>query len=142
MILLLAIIVVILSFRYIFEEFIWLITMHFISSIFLLVVESWNTQHHGQNIHPTEKFNSINLFKILCVVTWSQLFLTSMFMEAVRGQNPYRDATLWHFNSTFGSPTVPVLFTLRIENQFKFSPIHEISLHIFNFRNKPAQLDF
>ena len=30
------------------------------SSTFLLVVESWNGQHHGQTIHPTEKFNSIN----------------------------------------------------------------------------------
>ena len=56
-----------------------------ISSIFLLVVESWNRQHHGQTIHPTEKFNSINLYKIICVVTWPQLFLTSMGMDAVRG---------------------------------------------------------
>ena len=64
-----------------------------ISSIFLLVVESWNRQHHGQ----TEKFNSMNLFKILCVVTWAQLFLTSMVLEAVRGQKRYRERTLWHF---------------------------------------------
>ena len=42
-----------------------------ISSIFLLVVESWNRQHHGQTIHPTEKLNSMNLFKILFVVTWA-----------------------------------------------------------------------
>ena len=49
------------------------------------IVESWNRQHHGQTIHLSEKFNSINLFKILCVVTWAQLFLTSMVMEAVRG---------------------------------------------------------
>ena len=38
-----------------------------ISSIFLLVVKSWNRQHHGQTIHPTEKLISMNLFKILCV---------------------------------------------------------------------------
>ena len=56
-----------------------------ISSIFLLVVKSWNRQLHGQTIHPTEKFNSINLYKIICVVTWAQLFLTSMVMDAVRG---------------------------------------------------------
>ena len=37
----------------------------------LLIVESWNRQHHGQNIHPTEKSISVNLFKILCVVTWA-----------------------------------------------------------------------
>ena len=24
-------------------------------------------------------------------------------MEAVRGQTPYKDRTLWHFNSTFDS---------------------------------------
>ena len=28
-----------------------------------------NRQHHGQTIHPTEKLISMNLFKILCVVT-------------------------------------------------------------------------
>ena len=32
---------------------------------------SWNRQHHGQTIHPTEKLISMNLFKILCVVTWA-----------------------------------------------------------------------
>ena len=33
-----------------------------ISSIFLLVVESWNRQHHGPTIYPTEKLNSMNFF--------------------------------------------------------------------------------
>ena len=50
-------------------------------------------------IDPTDKFTSMNLYKILCVVTSTWLFLTSM--EAVRGQTPYRDCTLWHFNSMF-----------------------------------------
>ena len=45
-----------------------------ISSIFLLVVKSWNWQHHGQTIHPTENLISMNLFKILCVATWAWLF--------------------------------------------------------------------
>ena len=31
----------------------------------------WNRQHYGQTIHPTEKLISMNLFKILCVVTWA-----------------------------------------------------------------------
>ena len=31
--------------------------------------QSWNRQHHGQTIHPTEKWISMNLFKILWVVT-------------------------------------------------------------------------
>ena len=42
-----------------------------ISSIFLLVVESWNRQHQGQTLNSTEKLISMNLFKILCVVTWA-----------------------------------------------------------------------
>ena len=33
--------------------------------------QSWNSQHHGQTIHPTEKLISMNLVKILCVVTWA-----------------------------------------------------------------------
>ena len=32
---------------------------------------SWNRQHHSQNIHPTESFISMTLFKILCLVTWA-----------------------------------------------------------------------
>ena len=28
-------------------------------------------QHHGQTIYPTEKFTSMNLFKILLIVTWA-----------------------------------------------------------------------
>ena len=30
-----------------------------------------NRQHHGQTIYPTEKFTSMNLFKILWIVTWT-----------------------------------------------------------------------
>ena len=30
--------------------------------------QSWNRRYHGKTIHPTEKFISIYLFKILCVV--------------------------------------------------------------------------
>jgi hypothetical protein len=36
-----------------------------------MVVESRNLQHHNQTIDPTDKFTSINLFKILWVVTWA-----------------------------------------------------------------------
>ena len=41
---------------------------------------SWNRQHYGQIINPTEELISVNLFKILCVVTW-------LLMESVRRQN-------------------------------------------------------
>ena len=49
----------------------------------------WNRQHHGQTIHPTIFFISMNLFKILWVVIWAWSFLTSEVMEAVRGQKHY-----------------------------------------------------
>ena len=80
---------------------------HIISFKYLINIftgsQSWNRQHHGQAIHPspTEKLISMNLFKILCVVAW--LILTSVVMEAVRGQKCYSKRTLWHFNSTFRS---------------------------------------
>ena len=48
----------------------------------------WNSLHHGQTIHPIENFIARILFKIPFIVTWSQLFLTSEVMEAVRGQKP------------------------------------------------------
>ena len=85
---------------YVYDRGNWLMSQLLISSIFLLVVESWNRQHHGQTIHPTEKLILMNVFKILCAVTWlAWLFLTSMVMEAVRGQKRYSECTLWHFNS-------------------------------------------
>ena len=62
--------------------------------------QSWNRRLHGQTIQPNRKLMSMNLFKILCVETWAWLFLTSMVMKAVRGQNVIVSA---HFNSTFGS---------------------------------------
>jgi len=43
-------------------------------------------QHHGKSINPTEKFPSINLFRILCIVIWAESFLTSEYVETVRGQ--------------------------------------------------------
>ena len=51
-----------------------------------MVVKVWNRQHHSQTIHATEKFTSMNLFKILCIVTWAWTFLTTKVMEALRGQ--------------------------------------------------------
>ena len=66
-----------------------------------MVVKSWKKQHHGRTIYPTEKFTWMNLFKILWVVKWAWLFLTSM--EAVRCQTAYSNCTLWHFNLTFSS---------------------------------------
>ena len=57
-----------------------------------MVVECWIRQHHGQTIHPIENLIPLNLFTILCVVTWAWLFLTSKVMEAVRGQKQPSEA--------------------------------------------------
>ena len=64
----------------------WFYPNSSISSIFLLVVKGWNRQHHNQTIHSTEMFTAMNLFKILCIVTWAWSFLTLEVMKAVRGQ--------------------------------------------------------
>ena len=37
-------------------------------------------------MHPTIFFVSMNLLQMSCMMTWAQSFLTSEFMEAVRGQ--------------------------------------------------------
>ena len=64
--------------------------------IVLLVVQV--RQHHGQTIYPTEKSISMNLFKILCIVTWAYLFVNSMVVEAVRGQ---KNIARTHFSRGF-----------------------------------------
>ena len=70
-----------------------------ISSIFLLVCSRFrNRQHHGQTVHPKEKQISMNLFKIVCVVTWAQLFLTYIngcMVQLWRLLEGYRERT-WH----------------------------------------------
>ena len=84
------------TFNYVKTTLTWSLTS--ISSLRYLInkrhgIVSWKRQHHGQSIHPTEKFTSMNLYKILWIVKWAWLFLT--FMEAVRGQTQYSDCTLW-----------------------------------------------
>ena len=79
---------------------------YFISST-ITGSQSWNRRHNGQTIHPIEKLISMNLFKILCVVTWTWLFLSSMVMEAVRDQKRYSERLV--------HPTVPVILTKIIK---------------------------
>ena len=59
-----------------------------------MVVERCNRQFGRETVHPTKKFTSINLLQMSCVMIQAYLFLTSI--EAVRGQTPYSDRTLWH----------------------------------------------
>ena len=118
-----------------------------ILSIFLRVVKSWNRQYQSQTIHTTEKFNSMNLFKILCVVTWAQSFLTSMLMEAATGQKRYRECTLWPFNSTFGpfhsgSSGYQKRIKRHLNVHQEIRSVIAFSLHISNSRTKPGGLDF
>ena len=104
---------------------------NYILSIFLLVV------HLGQTINPTENLILMNLFKILCVVTWAWLFLTFKVMKPVRGKKYY---ILVH-TMAHNSPNASVLFT-------KYSPRNDIiywfqpvfSLHISNSKTKPECL--
>ena len=78
----------------------------------------WNRQHHSQTIHPAENFISINLFNKFCVVIWECLYLTSMVMEAVRGQTHYSEHTLWHSNSMFGSSYSAISWILEPKSWF------------------------
>ena len=84
-----------LNFKYIFFFFL-IFASKIGNSVFFTDSQSWNRQHHWQTIHRTEKWISMNLLKILCVVTWAWFFLTSMVMEAVRDQKSYRECKLWH----------------------------------------------
>ena len=51
-----------------------------------MVVESCYRQFGRKTIHPTQKFTSMNLLQMSCVITQAKLFLTSEVMEAVGGQ--------------------------------------------------------
>ena len=51
-----------------------------------MVVKLWNRQFGCETIHPTQKFISMNLLQMSCVITCALSFLTSEVVEAVRGQ--------------------------------------------------------
>ena len=72
-----------------------------------------NRQHHGQTIHPTENYISMNLFKILCVVTWAWLFLTSEVLEAVRGQKHHISTHTLAFGSSLSASSAYQRFTKK-----------------------------
>ena len=98
-----------------------------------MVVESWNWQYHCQTIHPTEKFTSMNLYKIIGVVTWAWLFLTSM-------EAKHHTATA-HFGTItqcLVHPTVPVLPTKRNK---KYLNVHQLT-NMISFSFQPPYLKF
>ena len=81
-----------------------------------MVVESWNRQHYDQTIYPTEKFNSMNLFKILWVVAWAWSFLTSEVMEAVRGQKKPLEAKKGLESKDFWGHQYQLLYSSNLTN--------------------------
>ena len=62
-----------------------------------------------QTIHPTQKFTSMNLLQMSCVITWAWSFLISEFVEAVRGQKHH--ITTQTLAQRSDHPTAPVLLT-------------------------------
>ena len=117
-------------------------TTLFILLIRDMLVECWNRQHHGQTIHPTEKFISMDLFQILCVVIWAQLFLTSMVVEAIRGRKHHIWARtlvlklniLFIPQRQFCLPKIHQEMTLCYDSQPTFS------LHILMIEPSPQDL--
>ena len=76
---------------------------------YIINVQSWNSQHHGQTIHPAVNFILLILFKIPGIVTWSYIIIfTFMAMERVKAKNDIGSAHFGTFNSMFGS-TAPYL---------------------------------
>ena len=58
-----------------------------------MVVECWNRRFGCEIIHPTQKFTSMNLLQMSCmIIKWTWSFLTSDLMKAVRGQKHTSEA--------------------------------------------------
>ena len=74
-----------------------------------MVVERWNRRFGFETIHPTQKFTSITLLQMPCMITWAWSFLTSEVVEAARGA---RHHILTHtLTQRSVHPTAPVLLT-------------------------------
>ena len=67
-----------------------------------MVVQRWNRQFGCETIHPTQKFTSMNLFKMPCLITQSWSFLISEVVEAVRGQKHHILHTIASMPSLLG----------------------------------------
>ena len=77
-------------------------------SVFILlirdmVVERWNRRFGCETIHPTQKFTSMNLLQMPCVITWAWSFLTSEVVETVRGQKHHISTHTLAFDSMFSA---------------------------------------
>ena len=55
-------------------------------------VQSWNRRFGCETIHSKQKFISMNLFQMSCVITSAWSYLSSEVVEAVRGQKHHISA--------------------------------------------------
>ena len=87
-----------------------------------LINGSWRWKSHllGQTVNPAVNFILLNLFKIPLIVTLAWIFLTSMVMEAVRGQKDYSKRTILHSNSMFGSSHSTISWFIVLYNVRKY----------------------
>ena len=76
-----------------------------------------------------------------CVVAWTLWFLTSMVVEAVRGQKHYGKLTLWHFHSMFGSSLTTISQILEPRLKVLISSIYYNSNKNGNKQTKNKQID-
>jgi hypothetical protein len=95
-------------------------TVHIFLLIRDMVVKDWNRQFGCETIHPTQRFPSMNLLQMPCVITWAWAFLISEVVEVVRGQNIISRRTFWQLIQHSVHSTVPVLLTKDSRNEISY----------------------
>ena len=94
----------------------------------------WNSQHHAQTIHSTEKFISINLLQMFCVITWDQ--------KKQPPSSEKNEAIFQFYISKLQGQGKPYNHTQSHKvNYFDFCFVLKC-FHISKSRTKPEGLDF
>ena len=103
-----------------------------------------NRQYHSQTIHSTENFTSMNLFKILWVITRALLFFPRLW-RLLKAKKHYISVhtlalklSIWFLPQCSSSSAYQRLTKNEISHNFQLP----FSLHISNSITKPAGLDF
>ena len=96
-----------------FIDFLFIFYLFWLAFLINIFTGSWSWNSHGLQIFFNEFVQNYVCW------TFELLFLTSIVMDAVRGQKCYSKHTLWHSNSIFAS-----------------------THHIWNSKNKTNGLDF
>ena len=91
-----------------------------ILSIKDMLVESWKRQHHNQTMQPTEKFTSMNLFKIFWVKSY--LFLKLVLIWTLAPHFTWKikswagnSLKIWGLYPHSGRSNCPVLFSFHFQ---------------------------